>query len=87
MQIAKVINNALNRNFPDNNINIIAEPGRYFATTPYTLICKIHGKRELKANCGKLLKKMYFINDGIYGTFNYLLYEQHNVIVKHFLVR
>lgn len=85
LKIAEVINNSIACNFPNNDISVIAEPGRFFVTTAYTLICKIHGKREARSGNGKLLTKMYFINDGCYGSFNHIQ-NQENITVKHFIV-
>lgn len=59
---------------PDSAIHIIAEPGRFFVSSAFTLICKIYSKREIVQN-DKLEKTMYFINDGVYGSFNCILYD------------
>ncbi|KAM7343845.1 ornithine decarboxylase 1-like [Cochliomyia hominivorax] len=83
--IAEIVNKSLNRHFPDNNVNIIAEPGRFFVASAYTLICKIHAKREARTPNGKLLTKMYYLNDGVYGSFNCILYDHQHVTVEHFL--
>lgn len=86
-QIAAVVNNSLNRHFPDRKVNVIAEPGRFFVAAAYTLICKIHAKREVRSpNNNKLLRKMYYLNDGVYGSFNCILYDHQHVTVEHFLV-
>lgn len=53
----------------------------------FTLICKIHAKREARSPTGNLLSKMYYLNDGVYGTFNCILYDHQHVTVDHFLVR
>lgn len=74
------------RHFPDDKVNIIAEPGRYFVASAYTLICKIHAKREARLPNGKLLTKMYYLNDGVYGSFNCILYDHQHAEVQHFVV-
>uniref|UniRef100_A0A1A9X3P6 ornithine decarboxylase n=1 Tax=Glossina brevipalpis TaxID=37001 RepID=A0A1A9X3P6_9MUSC len=78
---------SLNRHFPDETkVNIIAEPGRFFVAAAYTLICKIHAKREIRSpHDNKLLTKMYYLNDGVYGSFNCILYDHQHVTVEHFL--
>ncbi|XP_075165039.1 ornithine decarboxylase 1-like [Haematobia irritans] len=85
-KIADIVNKAIMRHFPDESaVNIIAEPGRYFVASAYTLICKIHAKREARLPNGKLLTKMYYLNDGVYGSFNCILYDHQHAEVQHFV--
>lgn len=60
--------------FPSEDVTIIAEPGRFYVSSAYTLACRIHSKRDVRVN-GKLISTMYFINDGVYGSFNCNLYD------------
>uniref|UniRef100_A0A1I8P420 Orn/DAP/Arg decarboxylase 2 N-terminal domain-containing protein n=1 Tax=Stomoxys calcitrans TaxID=35570 RepID=A0A1I8P420_STOCA len=83
--ICEIINTSLKRYFPQNNVNIIAEPGRYFVTSAYTLLCKIHSKKEARLPNGKLLLKQYYLNDGVYGSFNNVLTEHFKPVVQHFV--
>ncbi|KAI8127024.1 Ornithine decarboxylase 1 [Lucilia cuprina] len=83
--IAEIVNKSISRHFPHDNVNIIAEPGRFFVASAFTLICKIHAKREARNPNGKLLTKMYYLNDGVYGSFNCILYDHQHVTVEHFL--
>ena len=61
------------KNFNENNIKLIAEPGRYFSETSIDLYCKVISvsKRE------GLLHPVYHItiNDSVYSTFNGKLYD------------
>ncbi|XP_013107441.1 ornithine decarboxylase 1 [Stomoxys calcitrans] len=84
-RIAEIVNKSVLRHFPDDKVNIIAEPGRYFVAAAYTLICKIHAKREARLPNGKLLTKMYYLNDGVYGSFNCILYDHQHAEVVHFV--
>lgn len=77
-QIAAIINISLDMHFASPNITIIAEPGRFFVSSAYTLACRIHSKREVYRN-GDLQNAMYFINDGVYGSFNCNLYD-HKIV-------
>ncbi|XP_055376390.1 ornithine decarboxylase 1-like, partial [Condylostylus longicornis] len=75
LEVGGIISRALNKYFPpEDNITIIAEPGRFFVASSHTLICKVHSKREVVRE-NKLEKVMYFINDGVYGSFNCILYD------------
>ncbi|XP_058846848.1 ornithine decarboxylase 1-like [Acipenser ruthenus] len=75
-EIAKVINQSLEVHFPaESGVNIIAEPGRYYVATAFTLAVNIIGKKCLPWNkdtfrgeeCAKSVK--YYINDGGFGSF------------------
>lgn len=78
LQLSQIINSALDKYFPNNDVTIIAEPGRFYVSSAYTLACRIHSKREVVRN-GKVENMMYFINDGVYGSFNCILYD-HKVV-------
>lgn len=54
-------------------VKIIAEPGQYYVSSAYTLACQVHSKRKIFEN-GKVKKIMYFINDGVYGSFSLQLH-------------
>ncbi|XP_022182455.1 ornithine decarboxylase-like [Myzus persicae] len=72
-QIADIINDALNKWFPPNNgVTVIAEPGRYFVASAFTLSTKIH---SIKNRSNDERHIMYFINDVVYGSFNSILYD------------
>lgn len=67
-------------NFPDPNLKIIAEPGRFFVSSAYTLTCSIHSIRVIPTNSDISTKHyMYYINDGVYGSFNCILYDHQHV--------
>jgi len=55
--------------FIEDHTRIIAEPGRFFAESLVTLATPIIGK------CIRDSKVHYFISDGMYGSFNCILYE------------
>lgn len=76
----------MEKHFADESIEIIAEPGRYFVAAAYTLICKIHARREVRSEGGKLDTVMYYLNDGVYGSFNCILYDHQVVEAQHYLV-
>ncbi len=67
-RLANLIDTECNRLFP-NDIEIIAEPGRFIAATAATLITEIIGKSRRD---GKLF---YYLNDGVYHTFSGVIYD------------
>lgn len=82
-KIADIVNDALDQYFPDPSIRVIAEPGRFYVSSAYTLACSIHSIRSIiqEGEHGNTSKthKMYYINDGVYGSFNCILYD-HQVV-------
>lgn len=72
-----VIRNSLDEHFSDAKscgIDIIAEPGRYMATAWSTLFALVQGKRSVPVH-DKQKKFLYYINDGVYGSFNCLMFD------------
>jgi ornithine decarboxylase len=67
-KLANLIDAECNRLFPED-IEIIAEPGRFIVATAATLITEIIGKSRRE---GKLF---YYINDGVYHTFSGVIYD------------
>lgn len=71
-KLAVEINDALDKYFSDiDSLQIIAEPGRYFATSSHILLVNIIG---IKFD-PDLEEIKYTINDGVYGSFNCIIYD------------
>lgn len=82
-EVSQVINTALEEHFPSRNVRVIAEPGRYFAAAAYTLAACVHAKREIASkDVDAETHTMYFINDGVYGSFNCVLYDHQKVAAE-----
>ncbi|WMV21058.1 hypothetical protein MTR67_014443 [Solanum verrucosum] len=75
-EIASVVNEAVQDFFPDPNLKIIAEPGRFFPETAFTLVTHVIGKRAR----GEKIE--YWIDEGIYGSFRPTLYNSCFVGIK-----
>jgi ornithine decarboxylase len=67
-KLAKVINAECTRLFPQD-VEIIAEPGRFMVATAAVLVSQIVGKARRD---GKIF---YYINDGVYHTFSGVVYD------------
>nr|XP_039257541.1 ornithine decarboxylase-like [Styela clava] len=102
-EIALIVNATLSDLFsvPQfENLKIIAEPGRYFAASAFTLATNVIAKRKVSrdrqtyedetaakdAILNAVLADrsdepafMYFLNDGLYGSFNCLFYDHAEV--------
>ncbi|XP_002131383.2 ornithine decarboxylase [Ciona intestinalis] len=107
-EIASVVNMTLKELFPIEefpHVDVIAEPGRYFAASAYTLASNIIAKREVMRDVTEETlgehtghtdtienrssptrcdepAYMYYINDGLYGSFNCLFYDHAHVTPK-----
>ena len=60
------------------SIKFISEPGRYFVQSSHTLVLNIIGKKTIidKENNDK--KFIYYLNDGMYGSFNCIMFDHYN---------
>ncbi|XP_017882671.1 ornithine decarboxylase-like [Ceratina calcarata] len=81
-KIADVVNKALDEYFNTDAVHVIAEPGRFYVASAFTLATSIHSKRSVRSNEASpnvITHNMYYINDGVYGSFNCLLYDHQHV--------
>jgi len=82
--IAQQINLAIQDFFKENNnINFIAEPGRYFVEKSHTLVLNIIGKKKSKNENNEEII-IYYLNDGVYNSFNCILYDYRIPVILPF---
>jgi ornithine decarboxylase len=87
--IAKLIGPAIDELFPPH-VRVISEPGRYFVMNAYTLAVNIIARRVVtqESTKGMMTKEdahpgfMYYINDGMYGSFNCITFDHAEVTPK-----
>ncbi|XP_051245109.1 ornithine decarboxylase-like isoform X1 [Dicentrarchus labrax] len=83
-EVSEVINGALDEYFPsDSEVEIIAEPGRYYVESSFTLAANVIAKRvilddtehsEIVEN-SRDRTMMYYLNDGLYGSLSPIVDE------------
>ncbi|XP_072465886.1 antizyme inhibitor 2-like isoform X2 [Notamacropus eugenii] len=74
-EMAAEISKALDQYFPeDSGVEIIAEPGRFYAAKVCTAALNIIGKKIVMEEGGRRL--MYYVNDGVYTSFAILKREK-----------
>lgn len=73
-QIAAHIRPLIDELFPEN-INVIAEPGRYFAAASHTLVLTVFAKREMQDDESGSKKFLYYVNEGVYQSFNCIFFD------------
>uniref|UniRef100_A0A915E6C0 ornithine decarboxylase n=1 Tax=Ditylenchus dipsaci TaxID=166011 RepID=A0A915E6C0_9BILA len=90
--VAAVIRDALELYFPvtaEENVEVIAEPGRYFASEPTSVCAAVIGATRVPAS--KLSTKpedadrdgyMYYLDDGVYGSFSCLSSQLYTSLPK-----
>lgn len=79
--IAETISTELGHFFPTSDfpgLKVIAEPGRFFACTTCTLITKVMARMKIETDNEKTSFR-YYLNDGLYGSFNCVLYDHAEV--------
>ena len=83
--IAKRINDGITEFFVEKAcIQFIAEPGRYFAESSHTLVLNVIGKKNIidEETGEKII--VYYLNDGIYGSFGCIYFDHNNPVVLPF---
>lgn len=91
-EICGVLRPALDMYFPESSgVRIIAEPGRFFVASAFTLAVNVIAKRRVardnlaedgpdqQTTADDEPSFMYYVNDGVYGSFNCLMYDHADV--------
>lgn len=76
-QIADVLNPAIQQLFPDNAVEVISEPGRFFSHSSATLAARVIARRKVRTRSEDDPEVLYYIGDGVYGSFNCMLYDHY----------
>lgn len=88
--MAGVLRAALDEYFPAHSgINLIAEPGRYYASAAFTIACNIIARRTVENQADDISNEgdnsyMVYVNDGVYGNFSSIMFD-HQHPVAHIL--
>ena len=78
IDIANTINKQLQVSFSDiEKLEIIAEPGRFFATSCGTLVTNVICRKIMKTNDNEKIMH-YYINSSLYGLFNNIIFDKAN---------
>ena len=83
--IARRINDSITEFFSEKTaIQFISEPGRYFAEMSHTLVLNVIGKKNIidEETGEKII--VYYLNDGIYGSFGCIYFDHNNPVVLPF---
>ena len=86
--IAKRLNDGItdffNSELENGTIKFIAEPGRYFAEASHTLVLNVIGKKNtIDEETGEKII-VYYLNDGIYGSFGCICFDHSEPVILPF---
>jgi len=91
-QISEKINQAQRDFFGEevdnNTVRFIAEPGRYFVQKSHTLVLNVIGKKretiynDVTEENEEII--IYYLNDGVYGSFNCIYFDNKKPIILPF---
>jgi len=78
-EMASVLSSALELYFPPH-IRVIAEPGRFFVSSAFTIACHVIARRTVvDAKLGST-SYMLYLNDGVYGNFSSIMFDHQRPI-------
>jgi ornithine decarboxylase len=88
-KVAAVLGPAVDQMFP-RNIRVIAEPGRYYVSSAFTICTHVIARRTIGRDANGIHGEsgdhhpeyMYYVNDGMYGSFNCILFDHQNPVPK-----
>jgi ornithine decarboxylase len=81
--MAGVLAGALDEYFPAScGIDIIAEPGRYYVASAFTIACNVIARRNVEDEALGRQGYMLYINDGVYGNFSNIMFDHQNPVAK-----
>lgn len=65
------------------DIQVIAEPGRFFVSSSHTLVVNVIGKKDVTEEDGEK-SFVYYLNDGMYGSFNCVHFDHAKPVICPF---
>lgn len=86
--IAKSINDAMtdffNKELAEGSIRFMAEPGRFFAQSTHTLVLNVIGKKRVVDEVTGENIIVYYLNDGVYNSFNCIMFDHYSPTILPF---
>ena len=80
-KMAGVLSTVLDEYFPPQ-IRIIAEPGRYYTSSAFTIACNVIARRTVEDKATRDRSYMLYLNDGVYGNFSSIMFDHQHPIPK-----
>ena len=81
-KFAAVVSNAVDVYFPPH-IRIIAEPGRYYVASAFTLAAHVIARRTVRDPADPSRDAyMLYLNDGVYGNFSNIIFDHQHPVAQ-----
>jgi ornithine decarboxylase len=88
-KVAAILGPAVDQMFP-SDIRVIAEPGRYYVSSAFTICTHIIARRTVGRDATELHGEsgddhpeyMYYVNDGMYGSFNCIIFDHQEPVAQ-----
>lgn len=77
--MSAVLSAAVDAHFPPS-IRIIAEPGRYYTSSAFTIACNVIARRTVEDPALGVKSYMLYLNDGVYGNFSSIMFDHQHPI-------
>lgn len=77
------INNFFGEELKDKSIQFISEPGRFFSQRTHTLVLNVIGKKKIINDKDENII-VYYLNDGVYNSFNCIFFDHCKPIILPF---
>jgi ornithine decarboxylase len=77
--MAAVLAAAVDAHFPPS-IRVIAEPGRYYTSSAFTIACNVIARRTVEDQTLDVKSYMLYLNDGVYGNFSSIMFDHQHPI-------
>lgn len=84
VEAARVIKDSLKEVAFPEDCKIIAEPGRFFVSSSHTLVVNVIGKKDVTDSETGEKMFVYYLNDGMYGSFNCVHFDHAKPILCPF---
>lgn len=81
---ARVVRDAIKEASFEDDVRFIAEPGRFFASSSHTLVVNVIGKKDITDPETGEKMFIYYLNDGMYGSFNCVHFDHAKPIICPF---
>jgi ornithine decarboxylase len=78
--MSAILSRALDEYFPAHSgISLIAEPGRFYVSTAFSIACNVIARRTVEdpSGLGGAKGHMVYVNDGVYGNFSCIMFDHY----------
>jgi ornithine decarboxylase len=83
-ETARVISETLAEAQFGEDVQVIAEPGRFFVSSSHTLVVNVIGKKDIVDLTDGEKMFVYYLNDGMYGSFNCVHFDHAKPVICPF---